>query len=474
MNPPSEYDHPDLTAYALGELGPADTARVQRWIMQSPEARAELQRIEQMVHALYQAPALPQRMLHPQQRETVQTLGQSPVAASRKNAPPFLAFRRPAGTQTTRHQPSLAWSIAKLAAAACLTLGAFLLGQHSTNYLAVTNHEGQAPTPEPSPLPTSSATPKQLDLAEAPVRHKPIDQAPPTKPQASPTALATAPEPTAAPTRPATEAAAPPAPAAVAATKPVMPTAPALRGFAATATSPECELTVQPKLVRPLPVPHEFAGVILSSPLPLNAKPEAAQPRKPEAQPPLVIHSWKAEIASCPWDETRRLMRFVAQIPVEQPGIEACDESYKLLAKFDPFQVQGFRLVTEKHMRPSSGGTLATRFAWYEIIPTRNFSATADRPVTIGTLSLEQPRGGATEPLKLIDRGTSWGDAREDFIFETAMIGWSLLLQGTENTSGLNHKIVLDIAEKTKGEDTKGERVKFITTVRQAQRAVGL
>ena len=170
-------------------------------------------------------------------------------------------------------------------------------------------------------------------------------------------------------------------------------------------------------------------------------------------------------------------MRFVAQIPVEQPGIENFDQEYKLVAKFDPFHVQGFRLVTEKHMRPSSGGTQATRFAWYEIIPARNFSAGPDKPVTIGTITVEQPRGSTpvdSSPHKLVDRGAVWSDAREDFIFETAMIGWSQLLQGTENTPGLNHKVVLDIAEKTKGEEPKGERAKFIGVVRQAQRAVGL
>jgi hypothetical protein len=54
------------------------------------------------------------------------------------------------------------------------------------------------------------------------------------------------------------------------------------------------------------------------------------------------------------------------------------------------------------------------------------------------------------------------------------MIGFSLLLQGTENVGELNHRLVLDIAQQSKGEDPKGERAKFIKVVKQAQSAAGL
>ena len=219
-----------------------------------------------------------------------------------------------------------------------------------------------------------------------------------------------------------------------------------------------------------------FGGIVLASPLSPDAKADPA-PRRPAAQPALDISSWKAELASCPWDPSRRLMRFVAQVPVNQPGIEASDLDYRLIAKFDPFHVQGFRLVTERHMRPNGPGGHATRFAWYEIIPSRSFNASAERPVTLGTITLEQPRGSQpadSTPLRIVDRGLAWNDAREDYVFETAMIGWSMLLQGAENIGNLNGRLVLDIAEKTRGEDTQGERAKFINVVRQAQRAVGL
>lgn len=492
MNP-QNFDHPDLTAFALGELASADAARVRQLLAQSPEVRAEFERIQDTIGMLRDAPALPKRTLHPRQRETVLSMGQTP-APQPKNVVPFHGFRLPAGGgHAARTASGVAWGVTKFAVAACLVVGAFMLGQRTANRTAPAVADQAAPKseapkaavekPEVSvvPAPTKTAVTVAVKTTKAP-EPPPAVVTPKTE---APAAVArTAVPAVIAQTKPAPavipQAAPAPAPV-VAVVKPAVssPTAPApvsLKGFAQTASSPEAILNLTPQMIRPLPVPHEFAGVVLASPLPLNAKPEPA-PRKPEAQPALVIHSWKAEIASCPWDPSRRLMRFVAQLPVDQPGIESFDQDYRLVAKFDPFHVQGFRLVTEKHMRPSGGAAQATRFAWYEIIPTRNFNATPDKPVTIGSISIEQPRGASapdSTPLKLTDRGLVWSDAREDFVFETAMIGWSMLLQGTENISGLNGKLVLDIAEKTKGEDTKGERTKFINVVKQAQRAVGL
>ena len=171
-------------------------------------------------------------------------------------------------------------------------------------------------------------------------------------------------------------------------------------------------------------------------------------------------------------------MRLVAQVPIDQPAVEVAEGDYKLIAKFDPFQVQGYRLVAEKHLPASNGSNLATRFAWYEIVPTKNFAPSREKPAVLGTFEIVQPRANGTShdssPLRLTDRGLSWNEAREDFVFETAMIGFSLLLQGTENVGELNHKLVLDLAEKSKGEDPKGERAKFIKAVRQARTAAGL
>lgn len=499
---PQEYDHPDLTAYALGELTPSDAVHVRKWLAESADARAELERIQETIGVLRDAPALPKRSLNPRQRETVLSLGQAPEGKP-KNVVPFLAYRRPAGT--AKPAPTMGWRMVKMAVAASLTVGAFILGQKSSQRPAAqvagsdraVDLSTQAPKPATSGSeatdtasnPTATASQTAVALVKVPDSSEifaPVEKAPAlVLPEATPRVpvITLSKKAPATPSPEIAEAKSPPAapspakPAvASAAPVPVNVATPSMKGFASNSSSTEALLQIHPSLFRPLPVPHEFAGVVLASPMSPDMKPDPA-PRKPEAQPALVIHSWKAEIASCPWDPSRRLMRFVAQIPVAQSGIEDSDRDYKLVAKFDPFHVQGFRLVTEKHLRATGGSTQATRFAWYEIIPTRNFNASAEKPVTIGSISIEQPRGsnaGDATPLKLVDRGQTWSDAREDFVFETAMIGWNLLLSGTENVGNLNSKLVLDIAEKTRGEDAKDERAKFINVVKQAQRAVGL
>lgn len=473
-----DFNPPDLTAYALGELPPKEAAQVRQYLDESPEGRAELERIQTMVAALNQAPPIPVRTLHPRQRETVLAMGQAPaapvpVAASRRAVP----FRPPQSrVPYARPAASVGWTVFKYAAAAALTVGAFVLGQKTAtsfrgDFLAANGSSLKDLIDQPSVQPAVSGT----VVAEAPAEPLPVASAQvpaiasaqisgsnrPSTPSKSILAVASVVE--------RVEAA--PAPAV-----PATGGASSLKGFASTASSTESRVTITPKLLRTPPMPREFADVVLASPLPTNAKPEPQ--RKPEPQPALVLHSWKAEIASCPWDPNRRLMRVVALLPVEQNGIQHQEQDYKLLVKFDPFHVQGFRLVGEKHMPPSSGGTQATRFAWYEIVPNRNFNPSQDRPITVGTIALEQPRGTQSphdsSPLKLVDRGTGWQEAREDFAFETAMVGWGLLLQGTENTGSLNYKLVLDLAELNRGEDPKGERAKFIQVVKQAQRSVGL
>lgn len=505
------HDHAALTAYALGELSPAEAATISRMIAGSPEARAEYERIAQTVAALRKAPAIPRRTLHPRQRETVLAMGQVPARGAK-----VLAFHKPA----SKHR--VAWTLAGLATAAALAIGAFIAGLEFASRLHVvvaSNPENDSPAqPEKSvvvsdqPSTAVDPTPNHGVVAEAkptpttapslapsptpPVA--PASQAAPA-PAPSPTPAVVAdttprspspvPTPVAAPENPppAVAAVAPPASAPAASPqRPATPVPSNLRSFVLANATAETSIALQPRLMRhvPKPVPREFAGLALAAPLPERPKTTAAPavaapnpaPRKPAPQPPLVIHSWKAELASCPWDASRRLMRFVAQIPVDQEGVESNTRDYQISVKFDPVQVQAWRLITEKHMPPAGGSNLATRFAWYEIIPGRSFAPTHDKPAAIGTLDIVQPRGAArdSQPLRLLDRGLPWTEAREDFVFETAMVGFNLLLQGTENIGTLNHKLVLELAEQSRDEDPQGQRAKFIATVKQAQKAAGL
>jgi anti-sigma factor RsiW len=483
MNP-SPYDHPDLTAYALGELNSVESARVRQWLAQSPEARAEYEMISQTLNALReQAPPIPQRTLNPRQRETILAMGQ------------LRASHNPGRDQARR----IAWGVAKLAAAASITAGAFALGMKFSDRLQDVAKSSAEPFPATQNASNSGNSPtdttRQVATAEkeAGPAQTPAPRAPEIVPSVKVVAEATSDgsslvlvPASGAPVAAAGSAAAaeekhevaPQAPV-TAAPKPVP--AASLKAFAVAKAQPETFFVFHPKLLRPKIQSTEFAGLTVAAPVPDRVKnaPKNAPPRKPEAQPPLVLHSLDAKISSCPWDSSRRLMRVVAQIPVEQAAVDANDQDYHLNVKFDPAQVQGYRLIMEKHMAASSTNKLATRFAWYEVIPAKSYVVSHDRPVVLGVMEVAQPRGtpaGFGGPArKLVDRGSDWSEMGEAYVFETAMVGFNLLLQGSENVGSLNHRLVLDLAQQSKGDDpNEGERSKFIHAVQQAQKAAGL
>jgi len=472
----SESDHPDLTAYALGELDEPGCLRIRKLLAGSPEARLELEHIQHTVSALKQVPAMPRKTLSARQRETVIAMSQIPMRAPRP-APAPVPFKRP----SPRQSPHFFWTFAKLAAAMGLGAGVFFIGQKSAGPLNDTDlaEHSHAPTTElTSQVSRSSSAPIVPTLpshsSEEALRNlADVFQTPMPAPIIDAATNAVVIEST-------------PPSASLALQSPRVTVLPAevpsisrqvnLDGFTSTANTPEAVIAFNPRLVKPAPV--AFSGVVAASmPVVENKNAGSGRNGRPENPAPLVVHSWKAEMASCPWNPNRRLMRFVAQIPLDQDAMDSEDADYKLVAKFDPNQVEAYRLVTEKHMPPSAGGKQATRFAWYEIIPGRNFHPTQSRPAMIGSMEIVQPRGaskGDATPLKLVDRGQSWKEAREDFVFETAMVGFNQLLQGMVNADGLNHNVVLELAEKTKGADANGERARFIESVKQAQGAAGL
>jgi hypothetical protein len=76
--------------------------------------------------------------------------------------------------------------------------------------------------------------------------------------------------------------------------------------------------------------------------------------------------------------------------------------------------------------------------------------------------------------LNVQDRGITWQAAREDFVFESAVVGLGMLLRGDHQSPGLDHRLVLTLAEKSKGSDASGERGRFIRQVNEVRRAAGL
>jgi|GEM_PF-579084 len=483
-------DHPDFTAYALGEASLEQSTRVRRRLAEDPDARADFDQLQKTIDALQQVPAPPRRALNPRQRETVLAMSQL------KTLPPAaLKTLRP----MKRHQHP-GWQVAKLAAAACVALGAFFVGQkfatpssagNSKMTVATESSSGETDIPPPSSSlrMETDHTPRRVDdippqvamqsnfeaIAEKAVLPQPPLQQPPASalvPESAEKIAVTS-----------TDAAKTPdakvevSGQAAPAKNPAAKSATSMVGFVMATDKTSSVFEFKPNSARRLP---QANGLVLASPPPVNSVQQSKKTGKNlSPQPALQFHSWKAEAASCPWDTGRRLMRLVIQVPVNQAAFEVNEAPYTMQASFDSSLVKGYRMVAEKHIRPGADRNLSTRIVWYEFIPTEKFKASEQNPATIGEFKVLQPQGhkdGASNDgaLALVDRGTAWEEAREDFIFETSMVGFGLLLQGKENIGALNHDLVLNLAEHSSSEPPKGERASFIQTVEQARNAAGL
>ncbi len=454
-----DHDNPDITAFFLGELEPAAAARTRGLIACSPEAHAEFERIKLAISALQAGAMVPQQSLTPRQREMVLAKGQKLARASK-----ILPFKEGPGRKSTG--TSLVF---KFAAAACLTIGAFLIGRQMAfppSAVTIAQKDTERSVPPP---PQKVAPVVQTSIAEnniVPERKPDIESPPANEAEAAPLPAPpivarvedqakTLPQPPATPSRAASHS---------------------LKSFVITASQPEAVINLRPDLVRPSKIGQtEFAGVVLAAPMIQSLKPSAnalVSPRKAEPQPSLVIHSLKADIATCPWDGARLLMRCVIRVPVDQAAIDSNQNEYSLAVKFDPARVRAYRLIMDKHAPPGGTSILGTRAAWYELIPVSANTATLEKPTSLGVIKMVQPRGSKdSQTLSLLDRGLSWTEASDDFAFETAVTGFNLLRQGASNIGALNYKLVLDLAEQSKSEDLHGDRARFIEMVEKAQKA---
>ncbi|OYW19836.1 MAG: hypothetical protein B7Z52_03030, partial [Burkholderiales bacterium 12-64-5] len=202
---------------------------------------------------------------------------------------------------------------------------------------------------------------------------------------------------------------------------------------------------------------------------------------KPGRAADLYIHSWISEVAACPWNAANRLLRVVIQLPADQAAVLAADASFPLEVTFDQANVKQYRMLCERHKVATELRSAGTHVLWYEFQPNGSSETTRDSSRLIATVRLPNARftSQAVGPfdsskLQIIDRGYSLQNAREDFVFETSVVGFGLLLRGADQLGALNHDLVLNLARQSKGADTQGERARFIRVVQDARQAAGL
>lgn len=176
-------------------------------------------------------------------------------------------------------------------------------------------------------------------------------------------------------------------------------------------------------------------------------------------------------------------MRVLVQLPADQPASTSPSNIYPLQITFDTLTVRSYRLLSESHVAPEAGNNAAAHVMWYEVVP--NGAAPEQSRETgrsVATVTVPNARFISqtvgpfdSSKLRALDRGQSWENARDDFVFETAIVGFGMLLRGEENLGSLNHELVLKLAEKAQGNAAKNdERTKFIKLVQEARRVTGI
>lgn len=483
MNP---QDNPHFTAYALGELSAEEARSMHDVLASMPAAAHELEQIEAVTDALRQGAPIPLSRLTHEQRHAVL----HPSNLPRRIQP--MMPRKPLQRRSQIFWPVMG-TLVKLAAVITLTGAAFLAGwsyapeMRSAVQMAATPPKAELPVeavikPKPAgvkstPAPTvaaRSAPPEAMKNAvSAPAVGKAVVE---VKPAPVSTPLPE-PAPVVKEVQMAKVAAVKELPSASLAAPSLGFTIPGGHGaFVSTTKQAVDQFSLHPGLIKPLPPKPK--GQVFASPSTKHDKSEAV---KPERGAPLYIHSWKAEVATCPWNTANRLLRIVIQLPADQAAVLGADASFPLQVTFDQANVKQYRMLSERHLVAPELRSAGTHVLWYEFQPNSSSEIPRDSGRQIATVMLPNAHftSQAVGPfdsskLQVIDRGYSLQNAREDFVFETSVLGFGLLLRGADHLGGLNQDLVLDLARQSQGADGNGERARFIRLVQDARQATGL
>ncbi len=473
MNPHAP-DDTELTAYALGELPPEQERDMRAWIATNAEAQSELTRIEHITEALHHSAPIPTAKLTVQQRQSVLTPPKGPRIVT-----PMMP-RQPVVRRHSRVLPFLI-GVTKIAAVLALAAGAYFMGRHASSEGTPQMATHAVPQGRKLPMPQTNVVP----LKSTPVKTVATATAEPVMEPATIRAEKNLPTPVPDIKAVATIETEPKEEGKNLAVVNLAKSTPAAvsndaRGYTSVSREPVSRVTICPHETRPAAV--KPGGPMLASPLPQAPAPQGGASDKGRA-PDLFIQSWKAEVASCPWNGNHKLMRVLVQLPADQPASVSSANTYPLQVSFDQLTVRGYRLLSESHVPPHPGTNAAAHVMWYELIPNGTVSETnreTGRPVATITVPSARFNSQTIGPfdgskLQVLDRGVKWENAREDFLFETSIVGFGLLLRGEENLGSLDHELVLKIAGKAQGDRaTEGERAKFIKLVQEARRVTGI
>jgi hypothetical protein len=458
MNAP-DTDNPLLTRYAIDDLPQDQRSEAHDWIESHPSLQSEIAEIQHLADTLRAtAPLHDLHLTSSQRRRVLQPPLRKPLPAS-----PKLTRSQAQGSS------SFLAPLLRIAALLALSFTAYWLGRESTL------------EPQPSltlaPAPETPAKPS----APTPSHRIPADLPPAPQPAGSPIVAANPP----ASEKPGTPAAPHPKPAAESAvTAPTdtpkgssktpsfgLVTTKADAPFINASRDANDQWVLYPRRLRqPIATP---TGTLDAKPVDpsLPAPKAAAAPRK---KPDLFIHSWNTEVAACPWDPQLRLLRVNLQFPADQEAVQIGDSDYPLEVVFDPNNVRQFRRLGTRHVPSKELRSAGTQVVWYEFRPNGSPASAHEVGKHVATVRLPSARFTTqtvgpfdASRLQVLDRGQDWRTAREDFRFETAMLGLGLLLDGGLPGRKLNYQLLLEVAETSQRNDAEGTRARLVQNLRQ-------
>ena len=452
---------PNLTAYALGELDQHHDAEVQTWLTSNHAAQAEVDAVADIAQLLQNCAPVATQKMRPEQLALL-------LAGPNRVREMVAAASKSGRESKTPRIWQILSAATKVAAVACAVALAFIAGRHTAPMqpeLAITPSQPPPTAPVVAPTPVLVKAPEpaaKLMAVAAPAMTEIPAMAKAEAPQEAP----------AIPQKLIAKMSGPVAGTATPLPRATMQITDALVTNIST-QNPNSTFTIRPAATTPAQAAQPGFAAPMAQP---NTQPPTG--KRPAPAPTLLIHSWRAEVTSCPWDATKRLVRLSMQIPGVQAAAAAAQQ-YDMQVTFPPNYVRTFRKLGQRTVAPVEADGPGLHTAWYEVTPN---GASADSNRTLGNVSLKNVKFTTkamdtfdSSLLRIIDNGTPWEQAGDGFSYDCAVLSFGMLLSGQNTAPALSYKSVLRLAERARHvSDSTGERAEFIKTVKSAERAAGL
>lgn len=212
----------------------------------------------------------------------------------------------------------------------------------------------------------------------------------------------------------------------------------------------------------------------------------------------------KTEVSDCPWNAGHKLARVLVKAR-DAADLEAVvAQDVRVRVEFNPARVSSYRLIGYENRWPAEGVDYRddradlkaghTLTVLYEIVPVGNFgnpsgpaadllkyqrpprftyAADSDELFTVVLRfhSEDQPLGQVVE-ASAIDPGLRLADASDDFRFAAAVAQFGLVLLDSPTKVETSLAGIRTLADEARGPDATGDRARFIRLLEQAQTAV--